>query len=113
MFVGREYYLDDLASLWRKSTSSLVACRGRRRVGKSRLFKEFALRTADKYVELVGLPPRKGMTNQMQLDAFAAGLARAFGGAKSRFEDWSEAFAALDRCIESRKRTVVMCLSRS
>ena len=108
MFVGREYYLDDLASLWRKTTSSLVACRGRRRVGKSRLFKEFALRTADKYVELVGLPPRKGMTNQMQLDAFAAGLARAFGGAKSWFEDWSEAFAALDRCIESRKRTVVM-----
>ena len=108
MFVGREYYLDDLASLWRKATSSLVACRGRRRVGKSRLFKEFALRTADKYVELAGLPPHKGMTNQMQLDAFAAGLARAFGGRRAKFEDWSEAFAALDRGIDDRRRTVVM-----
>ena len=108
MFVGREYYIDDLSSLWRKATSSLVACRGRRRVGKSRLFKEFANRTAERYIELSGLPPRKGMTNQMQLDAFAAGLVRATGGAKARFEDWSEAFAALDKAIDGRHRTVVM-----
>ena len=108
MFAGREYYLDDLASLWRKSTSSLVACRGRRRVGKSRLFKEFAQRTAERYIELAGLPPRKGMTNQMQLDAFAAGLARATGGGKRRFGDWSEAFAALDKSIDEKRRTVVM-----
>ena len=30
---------NDLSALWRKSSSSLVACRGRRRIGK--LFKEF------------------------------------------------------------------------
>jgi AAA+ ATPase superfamily predicted ATPase len=108
MFVGRKYYLDDLASLWRKATSSLVACRGRRRVGKSRLFREFAMRTADQYVELAGLPPRKGMTNQKQLDAFAAGLARATNGGKQHFGDWSEAFAALDKAINDSGRTVVM-----
>ena len=28
MFVGRNEFLDDLSALWRKSTSSLVACRG-------------------------------------------------------------------------------------
>ena len=108
MFVGREYYLEDLASLWRKATSSLVACRGRRRVGKSRLIKEFALRTADRYIEISGLPPRKGMTNQKQLDAFAAGLATATEKEKMRFGSWAEAFVALDKAIDGRRRTVVM-----
>ena len=42
MFVGRKEYLDDLSALWRKSTSSLVACRGRRRIGKSTLIAQFA-----------------------------------------------------------------------
>jgi len=96
MFIGRQRYIDDLASLWRKPTSSLVACRGRRRIGKSRLIKEFARLTAERYIEISGLPPRRGMTNRAQLDAFAAGLARAVGGARRRFEDWSEAFAALE-----------------
>lgn len=107
MFVGRSYYLDDLESLWRKATSSLVACRGRRRVGKSRLFKEFARRSADVYIELAGLPPRKGMTNQIQLDAFAAGLVRA-GGRRKRFSNWLEAFSALDAQIKDGRKTVVM-----
>lgn len=108
MFTGRTQYLDDLSSLWRKATSSLVACRGRRRVGKSRLFKEFARRTAERYIEISGLPPRRGMTNAHQLAGFAAGLARATGGAKRSFADWSEAFAALDAAIEPGRRTVVM-----
>ena len=29
MFIGRKEYLDDLESLWRKRTSSIVACRGK------------------------------------------------------------------------------------
>ena len=33
-FIGRREYLDDLESLWRKATSSLVACRGRRRIAR-------------------------------------------------------------------------------
>ncbi len=49
MFIGRKEYLDDLSSLWKKRTSSIVACRGRRRIGKSTLFREFAKRTADVY----------------------------------------------------------------
>ena len=51
-FVGRREYLDDLESLWRKATSSLVACRGRRRIGKSTLIREFARRTSSAYIEV-------------------------------------------------------------
>ena len=107
MFVGRDYYLDDLESLWRKGSASLVACRGRRRVGKSRLFKEFARRSGVTYIELSGLAPRKGMTNRAQLDAFAAGLVRS-GGVHGEIRNWSEAFTRLDELIDDRKKTVVM-----
>ena len=40
--IGRKDLLEDLESLWRKRTSSIVACRGRRRIGKSTLIREFA-----------------------------------------------------------------------
>ena len=77
MFFGRESELEDLTALWRKSTASLVACRGRRRIGKSRLIREFARRTDGAYLELVGLPPRPDMSNRRQLEAFAIGLEKA------------------------------------
>ena len=80
MFVGRTEIIDDLSALWRKSTSSLVACRGRRRIGKSTLIERFADKTADLFLSLEGLPPRKGMTNRDQLDNFGASLARHSGG---------------------------------
>ena len=75
-FVGRKDFLEDLESLWRKQTSSLVACRGRRRIGKSTLFREFSRRTAECCIEIEGLAPEKNMTDQDQLDGFAASLAR-------------------------------------
>ncbi|MBQ3099154.1 MAG: hypothetical protein IJC66_13455 [Kiritimatiellae bacterium] len=39
MFLGREQELRSLGELLDKPTASLVACRGRRRIGKSTLFK--------------------------------------------------------------------------
>ena len=73
MFIGRKDYLNDLESLWRKRTSSIVACRGRRRIGKSTLFREFAKRTADVYMEVEGLAPNRErpVTNEDQLNEFA------------------------------------------
>ncbi len=40
MFFGKDGELDPLNSLWRKRVSPLVACRGRRRIGKSALIWE-------------------------------------------------------------------------
>ena len=45
MFYGRENDIADLDGLWRKRTTSLVTCRGRRRNGKSTLIEEFARRS--------------------------------------------------------------------
>ena len=40
MFIGRNEQLDALSQLWGKRTSSLVTCRGRRRIGKSTLIED-------------------------------------------------------------------------
>ena len=76
MFVGRKEILQDLETLWRKRTSSIVACRGRRRIGKSTLIREFARRTADAYIEIEGLPPsaEKPMSNLDEIDHFVTVL---------------------------------------
>lgn len=90
MFVGRKDILDDLESLWRKRTSSLVACRGRRRIGKSTLFREFARRSAEAYIEIEGLPPteEKEMTNQDEIDHFMESLDFATGCGILKVDRW-------------------------
>ena len=110
MFVGRKDILEDLESLWRKRTSSLVACRGRRRIGKSTLFREFARRCADAYIEIEGLPPteEREMTNQDEIDHFMESLDLATGCGVRKVERWLQAFAALDGQIDDTKRTVVL-----
>ena len=107
-FIGRRGYLDDLESLWRKATSSLIACRGRRRIGKSTLIREFARRTSSAYIEVEGLPPDKEMTNQRQLDHFVAALAAQTDASSEPVANWIEAFHRLDGQIDDDKRTVVL-----
>ena len=107
-FIGRKEYLDDMESLWRKKTSSIIACRGRRRIGKSTLFREFARRTADMYVEIEGLPPDKNMTNRMQLDNFVSALSSQTGCLQDPVPDWLHAFQRLEQQIDDTKRTVVL-----
>lgn len=110
MFIGRKQELDDLESLWRKRSSSIIACRGRRRIGKSTLFREFARRTADAYMEFEGLAPNpdKPVTNEDQLREFSARLARITNTPMIHFENWNDAFFWLDRAIDDSKKTVIL-----
>ena len=50
MFYGREDDLLALDRLWNKPVSSLVTCRGRRRIGKSTLIEEFAKRSKARFI---------------------------------------------------------------
>lgn len=110
MFVGRKEELLDLESLWKKRTSSIVACRGRRRIGKSTLFREFARRTADAFFEFEGLAPDadRPATNDEQIGEFAATLARLTNSPILPLRNWKDAFFWLDRAIDDSKRTVVL-----
>ena len=107
-FVGRTEYLDDLESLWRKRSASLVACRGRRRIGKSTLFREFARQTADRYIEIEGLAPTKKMTDADQRRGFAESLAAQTDAEDSTPSNWLNAFKRLNAVIDDTKRTVVV-----
>lgn len=110
MFIGRKEIMSDLETLWRKRTSSIIACRGRRRIGKSTLIREFARRTADAYIEIEGLPPSADnpITNQDEIDHFITVLDEQTGCGFKKVERWYSAFGLLDKQIDDTKRTVVL-----
>ena len=108
MFVGREKELASLRLLLDKRTSSLVACRGRRRIGKSTLIEEFARRNHCRLVNIDGLLPREGMTNQVQLDNFIEKLSAQTGVSGTRVSSWFEAFVRLDQIPVYDGWTVVL-----
>ena len=101
--------MDSLQRLWKKRTSSFVTCRGRRRIGKSRLIEEFAARSDCRFVEITGLAPRQKMTNADQLANFAAQLsAQSDLPSSIRPETWAEAFAYLNAAVRDTERAVVL-----
>ena len=110
MFVGRERDLKDLEALWGRDHGVLVTCRGRRRIGKSTLIEEFAARTADRFVCIEGLPPRKGMTDAAQRRWFCEKVAEYARKEPVCAATWSLAFAQLDELLASGggRKTVVL-----
>ena len=108
MFFGREEQIGQLASLWDKRVSSLVTCRGRRRVGKRTLVEEFARRSCARFIKIEGVRPGKKTTATDELRAFARQLARQTDSGREVPEDWYSAFGALDEQIRDKERTVVL-----
>lgn len=92
-FIGRKYELSELNRLLQKKTASLVAIKGRRRVGKSRLIQEFSQK--HKRLEFIGLPPDEQTTAQTQRDNFAYQLHQQTGLPQIKTDDWSELFTLL------------------
>ena len=66
MFYGRKDQIARFSALWSKSVPSLVVCRGRRRIGKSTLIREFARQSGGLYLKIEGLAPDGYMTNAKQ-----------------------------------------------
>lgn len=106
-FIGRSDYLEKLNRLWSKERSSLVVVSGRRRIGKSTLIEEFARRSGCDFVEIVGLPPDKTMTNQRQIDNFCERLAKVTGTPEAKADCWAKAFDALSAAVSPRRKTIV------
>lgn len=109
MFLGREKELQSLRDLLEKPTASLIACRGRRRIGKSTLFKEFARREGLNLITIEGLGPRKGQTDADQVRNFGERLIAQTRGRSRRLPGtWMEAFEELGRRIPKKGRTLVL-----
>lgn len=106
-FYGREDILVDLEGLWGKRVASLVTCRGRRRIGKSTLIKRFAELSDARFINIEGLRPGDGMSNEDELSAFAEQLSLHAEHEIPTAKNWLNAFKSLDGIIDER-RTVVL-----
>ena len=105
-FIGRKEEISRLKRLNRQKKASLVVIKGRRRVGKSTLIKEFAKNT--KFISLSGLPPSKNLTDQKQRDEFADQLCSQLNLPRVTFLTWSDAFRFLSSKLNKNEKTVVL-----
>lgn len=103
-FIGREYELKILSKFLKKKTASLLAIKGRRRIGKSRLVAEFAARNKIKLLSFEGLAPEQGITAQDQRNEFA----KQMGFNSLITNDWSDLFRTL--AGEVRQGRVIVLL---
>lgn len=93
MFFGRKFELDQLQAFLDRNLAGIAVCCGRRRIGKSTLI-QCAARDY-RFVEFYGLSPRKGATNQAQLDHFSRLLVKNFNIPLVKFDDWQDALDML------------------
>jgi uncharacterized protein len=105
-FIGRKKELESLELLLKKKSSSMVVIRGRRRVGKSRLIKEFI--SNKKHWVFTGLPPVPGITKQRQLDAFSVQISQNLNMPKIQVFDWLEHFAFIGNQAKGKKIVIVL-----
>ena len=105
-FIGRKKELESLELLLKKQSSSLVVIRGRRRIGKSRLIKEFV--SDKKSWSFSGLPPTPGASKQRQLDLFSAQIAQNLSMPKIEASNWIEHFTFLGQQAKGQKIVIVL-----
>lgn len=96
VFIGRKPEIARLKALYSKKTPALCVVKGRRRIGKSRLIREFAkISNAQTFWSFAGLAPEDGISAQQQRDNFARQLALMLKIPPMTFLDWSDAFEHL------------------
>lgn len=93
IFVGRKKELQELGLLLNKKSSSLIVIRGRRRIGKSQLAKQFAKR--HRFLSFAGLAPTKLTTAQSQREEFARQMADNLKSHELKANDWGDLFSSL------------------
>ena len=107
MFLNRERELVMFRALFDLKKASIAVCKGRRRIGKSRLIEEFG-KGATRFIPIQGLAPRPGITKKDQLKAFGMQLAKATPLPTVVPEDWSQAFGFLNSVIGKSKTVVLL-----
>src|SRR5690606_40240280 len=90
-FIGRARELAELEATARLPGAKFIVIKGRRRVGKSRLAREFGKRHPDMALHyLTGLPPADPPSAQIERDNFASQLARVFKMPKPKADNWDD-----------------------
>ena len=98
MFIGRKEELESLRSRFAIKAASFIAIRGRRRIGKSQLIKEFSKEFSKSYL-FTGLPPTQKVTKKEQRKAFINQMQKQ-GLPMVGAEDWSDIFWVIGKACE-------------
>ena len=104
-FIGRQKELKTLNRLLGMRSASLVVINGRRRIGKSRLIDEFA--KTMKHYTFSALPPREGMTAQVQRDEFARQFQEQFGFPGLKADNWGDLFTLLAKQTQQGRLVIL------
>ena len=105
-FIGRSDELKALSDLMHKKTSSLIVLQGRRRIGKSRLIKEFGKNF--RFLSFAGLAPTHQTTVQSEMNEFTRQLSVNCNYRALQSSDWGDLFSALAR--ETTQGKVIILL---
>ncbi len=90
-FIGRQRELDELNDTALLGGAKLIVIKGRRRVGKSTLAKEFARKqTTLKSFYFTGIPPTAQNSAQAERDNFAHQLEHNFNLPKIKTDNWDD-----------------------
>jgi AAA+ ATPase superfamily predicted ATPase len=106
IFIGRKKELEKLSLLLNKKSASLAVIRGRRRIGKSYLVKEFGRQCIEdskkkcRFLSFAGLPPTELTTAESQREEFSKQLSRQLGIPELKVGDWSDLFFFLAREVK-------------
>ncbi|MGV2433235.1 MAG UNVERIFIED_CONTAM: AAA family ATPase [Rickettsiaceae bacterium] len=105
-FIGRREELKKLNDLSNSGRATMSVIKGRRRIGKSRLIKEFA---KDKvFLSFSGISPVENVNAQSQRDEFANQLVGNLKLSLLTFSDWSHAFTYLSDNLSKSHKTVIL-----
>lgn len=106
-FFGREKEMRQLNMLLKKPIASLVVVKGRRRIGKSRLIKEFG-KSFDKVYTFSGLFPTEKTTLKDQLDNFGWQFGNMLGELPVKDDDWNGLFFRLAQHARSGRVLILL-----
>jgi len=106
-FVGRDSEIKELSGFLRAEKSSLLLCRGRRRIGKSTLIQQLGSK-ANHFIEIQGLPPRENITLKDQLESFSQQFSRQIDFPALKLENWEQAFSVLNKAIPNASTVVLL-----
>ncbi|MGD9152702.1 MAG: ATP-binding protein [Gammaproteobacteria bacterium] len=106
-FIGREYELKRLNGLLGMRSARFVVVEGRRRIGKSRLLREFS-KSVDKVYWFTGLAPEGEITAEMQRNEFANQLLKQISKKEVKHTDWSDLFWELSKRTQQGNVLIVL-----
>lgn len=106
VFIGRQHELKALRSLLKKTTASLIVIKGRRRIGKSQLAKEFGKKY--RFLVFSGLSPESNTTAQDERNEFSRQLSINTGLPEGHYDDWRKLFHLL--ALQTTQGRVIILL---